>query len=184
MVWCSYSGVLVCCRSVAMLSLTRFQLFVTHGPQCTRLLCPLLSELTQTHVHWVSDAIQNSHPLPPPSPASIFPSIRVFSNGLALCIRKPKYWSFSFSISPSNELVSSPCCPRDSQGSSAAPQLESINSLSLSLLYGLTSVQDYKKCSSTGKSPPVFQETKVFFTSFSFLTVTGKVLGKCRRWRK
>ena len=34
---------------------------------------------------------------------SIFPSIRVFSNELALCIRWPKYWSFSFSISPSNE---------------------------------------------------------------------------------
>ena len=35
--------------------------------------------------------------------SSIFPSIRVFSNGLALCIRWPKYWSFSFSISPSKE---------------------------------------------------------------------------------
>ena len=55
---------------------------------------------------------------------SIFPSIRVFSNESALCIRWPKYWSFSFSISPSNEysglisfkvdLVSSPCSPRDS----------------------------------------------------------------------
>ena len=39
-------------------------------------------------------------PLPPPS---IFPSIRVFSNESALCIRWPKYWSFSFNISPSNE---------------------------------------------------------------------------------
>ena len=62
-------------------------------------------ELTQTHVHWVSDAIQWSHPLltkllllP-----SIFPSIRVFSNESVLCIRWPNYWSFSFSISPSNE---------------------------------------------------------------------------------
>ena len=35
--------------------------------------------------------------------SSVFPSIRVFSNELALCIRRPKYWSFSFSISPSNE---------------------------------------------------------------------------------
>ena len=58
---------------------------------------------------------------------SIFPSIRVFSSELALCIRWPEYWSFSFSISPSNEyseLISfrigsgSPCCPRDSQESS------------------------------------------------------------------
>ena len=45
-----------------------------------------------------------SHLLLPPSPvASIFPSIRVFSNESAICIRWPKYWSFSLSISPSNE---------------------------------------------------------------------------------
>ena len=44
------------------------------------------------------------HPLLPLLPlSSIFPSIRVFSNDLALCIRWPKYWSFSFSINPSNE---------------------------------------------------------------------------------
>ena len=61
-------------------------------------------ESTQTHVHWVSDAIQPSHPLLSPSPLpSIFPSIRVFSNDSALHIRWPKYWSVSFNISPSNE---------------------------------------------------------------------------------
>ena len=49
------------------------------------------------------DAIQPSHPLSSPSPASIFPTIRVFSNESALHIRWPKHWSFSFSISPSNE---------------------------------------------------------------------------------
>ena len=63
-----------------------------------------LLEFTQTDVHWVRDAIQPSHPLlfflllP-----SIFPSIRVFSNESAPRIRWPKYWSFNFSISPSNE---------------------------------------------------------------------------------
>ena len=63
-----------------------------------------LPEFTQTCVHCVGDAIQPSHPLSSPSPpAFIFPSIRVFSNESALCIRWPKYWSFSFSISPSNE---------------------------------------------------------------------------------
>ena len=63
-----------------------------------------LQEFTQTHVHWVGKAIQPSHPLSPllllPS---IFPSIRVFSNESTLRIRWPKYWSFSFNISPSNE---------------------------------------------------------------------------------
>ena len=60
-----------------------------------------LLEFTETHVHWVSDAIQPSHPLL--FPPSIFPSIWVFSNESFICIRWPKYWSFSFSISPSNE---------------------------------------------------------------------------------
>jgi len=63
-----------------------------------------LPELTQTHVHRVSDTIQSSHPLlSPPSFPSIFPSTRVFSNESALHIRWPKYGSFCFSISPSNE---------------------------------------------------------------------------------
>ena len=61
-----------------------------------------LPEFTQTHAHWVSDDIQPSHPRSFPSPPA-FPSIRVFSKESALRIRRPKYWSFSFSISPSNE---------------------------------------------------------------------------------
>jgi len=62
-----------------------------------------LTEFTQIHVHWVSDAIQPSrHPSSLLLP-SIFPSIKVFSNESALRIRWPKYWSFSFNISPSNE---------------------------------------------------------------------------------
>ena len=62
-----------------------------------------LQELTQTHVRGVGDAIQLCHPLFSLLLPSIFPSIRVFSNESVLCIRWPKYWSFSFSISPSNE---------------------------------------------------------------------------------
>ena len=63
-----------------------------------------LPEFTQTHVHRVGDAIQTSQPLSslillPPIP----PRIRVFFNESTLCIRWPKYWSFSFSISRSNE---------------------------------------------------------------------------------
>ena len=63
-----------------------------------------LPGFTQTHVHWVGDAIQPSHPLSSPSPPALNPShIRVFSNESVLHIRWPKYWSFSFSISPSND---------------------------------------------------------------------------------
>ena len=62
-----------------------------------------LLEFTQTHVHPVSDVILPSHPLPSLSSyLQSFP-IGVFSNESVLCIRWPKYWSFSFNISPSNE---------------------------------------------------------------------------------
>ena len=65
-----------------------------------------LPEFAQTHVHWVGDTIQPSQPLLPllllPS---IFPSSRLFSNELALCIRWSKYWSFSFSINSFNEYL-------------------------------------------------------------------------------
>ena len=64
-----------------------------------------LPELIQTYVHWVSDAIQTSHPLSSSSlPApSIIPTIRVFTNESVLHSRWRKCWSFNFSISPSNE---------------------------------------------------------------------------------
>ena len=63
---------------------------------------------------------------------SVFPSIRVFSNESVLLIRWPKYWSYSFNISP--------CSPRDSQASSLTPQFKSINSSVLSFLYGPTHI--------------------------------------------
>ena len=64
-----------------------------------------LLEFPQTHVCWVSGAIQPSHTLLPRLLLpSVFPSIRVFSNVSTLHIRWPKYWSFSFSISPSKEI--------------------------------------------------------------------------------
>ena len=74
-----------------------------------------LPELAQTPVHQVGDAFQPSHPLCHPLvlPPSIFPSIRVFSNESVLHIRWPKYWSFSFSISPSNEYAGLICFRMD-----------------------------------------------------------------------
>ena len=62
-----------------------------------------LLEFTKTHVNQIGDVIQSSHLLSSPSPPAIFPSIRVFSNESVLHIRWPKYWSFSFNISPSSE---------------------------------------------------------------------------------
>ena len=88
---------------------------------------------------------------PPLLLPSIFPSIRVFSNESALRIRLPKYWNFSFSISPSSEhsgLISFRMDWLDLlQESSPTPQFKSINSSALSFLYSptLTSIHDYWK---------------------------------------
>ena len=60
-------------------------------------------EFAQTHAHWVSNAIQLSHPHPFLLLPSIFPKIRVFSRELSLHITRPKYWNFSFSVSPFSE---------------------------------------------------------------------------------
>ena len=87
-------------------------------------------------------------------PPSIFPSIRVFSKESVLCIRWPKYWSFSFSLSPSNEYSGLISCRMDwfdllaVQGeSSPTPQFRDINSSVFNFLYGptLTSIHDYWK---------------------------------------
>ena len=109
-----------------------------------------LPELTQTHVHWVGDAIQPCHPLLSSSPLpSVLPSIRVFS------IESVLGASASALVLPMNIqgwfllglMVWSPCFPRDSQESSPTPQLGVINCLVLCLLYGpsLTSIHDYWK---------------------------------------
>ena len=115
-------------------------------------------ELAQIHVHRVGDAIQPSHPLSSPSPTAfkIFPAIRVFSKKSVLPIKWPKSWSFSFSISPSNEysqLISfridwlDLLAVQGTLKSYATPQFKSINSSVLSFLYNptLTSIHDHWK---------------------------------------
>ena len=127
-----------------------------HGLQHARFACPLLSpRVAQIHVHCVDDVIQPSLPLLPLFLlTSILPSIRVFSSELALSIRWPKYWSFSFSISPSNEYSGLLFFRIDwfdllaVQGTlKSLLQHQNINFSVLSLLYGptLTSVHDYWK---------------------------------------
>ena len=112
-----------------------------------------LPELAQTHVHWVGDAIQPFHPLWSSScPAFNLTQLRVLSNESALPIRWPKYWNFSFSISPANEysgLISFMIDWLDLlavQGTLKS-LLKSINSSALSFLHSptLTSIHDYWK---------------------------------------
>ena len=99
------NNVILVKSSIVVQLLSCVQLFATHGLQHTRLPCPSPSPGACSNScplsRWCHSAISSSHPLfllP-----SIFPSIRVFSSELAICIRWSKYWSFSFSISPSNE---------------------------------------------------------------------------------
>ena len=88
-------------------SVTKSRLTLCDPIECSTpgfLVLHYLPEYAHTHVHWVSDASQPSHLLAPlVFLPSVFPSIKVFSNELAFPIRWPKSWSFSFSISPSNE---------------------------------------------------------------------------------
>ena len=90
------------------------------------------------------------------SPPSILPSIRVFTSGSVLRIRWPKYWSFSFNNSPSNDypgLISfrmgwlDLLAVQGTLESSPTPQFKSINSLALSFLHSptLTSIHDHWK---------------------------------------
>ena len=83
-----------------VLSLNHVSLWPPWSAACQASVLHYLPEFAQTHVHWVVDAIQSSHPLLSPFPPALnLSSIRVFSNESALCIRWPKYWSFSFNVS-------------------------------------------------------------------------------------
>ena len=119
-----------------------------------------LPGLTQTHVYWVSDAIQPFHPLSSPSPpafnlsqhqglfqwvSSLHQVVKVLE--LQLQLQHQSFqWIFRTDFLQ-DWLVWSPCSPRDSQESSPTPQFKSISSLALSFLYGptLKSIYDYWK---------------------------------------
>ena len=145
-----------CHRSIYFSSSVNF--LQPYGLQHARFLC---SSLTRSLVKLISIelVIPSNHLIlchPLLLLLSIFLSIRGFSNESALRIRWPKYWSFSFSISPSNEFSGLISFRMDwfnllaVQGTlkfSPTPQFRSINSLALSLLYSptLTSIHDYWK---------------------------------------
>ena len=113
---------------------------------------------TQTHVHWVGDAIQLSHPLSSPSPPAPNPSQHqglfqwVSSAHEVAKVLEFQLQHQSFQWMPSTYLLQdgvtgSPCSPRNSQESSPTPQFKSINSSALSLLHSptLTSIHDHRK---------------------------------------
>ena len=115
-----------------------------------------LLKLTQTHVHQVSDTTHPSHPLSSPSPAFSLSQHQGLFEWVSLRIRWPKYWSFSFSISPSNEYSALISFRMDwfdllaVQGtlrSLLQHQFKCINSSLLSFLYSptLTSIHDHWK---------------------------------------
>ena len=123
-----------------------------------------LPEYIQTHVHWVSDAIQPSYALSSPLlPPLIFPSIRVFSNESVLHIRWPKYWSFSFSISLSKEH----------------PGLISFGMDRLDLLAVQGTLKSLQHHSSKGS---ILQRSAFFIVQLSHLhMMTGKTIPLTRR---
>ena len=113
-----------------------------------------LSELTQTHVHWVGDAIQPSHSLSSPSPPAfllsqhqgLFQWVSFTHQEVKVLELQLQHQSFQWIFRTDFlSLVGSPYRPRDSQESSPTPQFKSINSLVLNFLYSssLTSIHDY-----------------------------------------
>ena len=121
-------------------------------------VCCQLAEFTQTHVHWVGDAIQPSHTLSPPSHSAFnlsqhrglfqwVSSSHQLAKVLEFQLQHQSFqWIFRTDFLE-DELVGSPCSPRDSLESSPTPQFKNINSSVLSFLHSptLTSIHDQRK---------------------------------------
>ena len=130
-----------CCCSVTKSCLT-----LCHSMDCSMPGFPVLHhplEFAQTQVHWISDAIQISHPLSPTFPPAlnlsqqqyVFKGVNSASGGQLQ--HQSLQWIFKVDFLL-NSLVCSPCCPRDFQEPSPGPQFKSINSSAFSLLCGPT----------------------------------------------
>ena len=149
-----------------------------------------LPEFIQIHVHRVGDAIQPSHPLLPPSPFAfnLFQH-RIFSNQLTLCIKWLKYWSFSFSNSPSDIYLGLTSFRIDwfellvVQGtlkSLPAPQFESINSSWFSLLYvQLSHLRDNQKTIALTRCTFVSKVMYLLFNMLSSFVIVFLPRSKC-----
>ena len=135
----------------------RLLLFSSFAQSCLTLCDPMacntpgfpvhhqLLEFTQTHVCWVGDAIQPSHPLSFPSPPAFNLSQHQVAKILELQVQHQSFqWIFKIDFLWDG-LVWSPCSSRDSQEPSSTPQFKSINSLVFNFLYSpaLTSIHDY-----------------------------------------
>ena len=131
-----------CCCSV-----TKSYLILCNPMNSRLLVLHYLPEFSQIHVHWVSDTIQPSHPLPPPSPFAfnlsqhqgLFQWIGSLHQEAKILELQLQHWSFKliFRVDFLYDWLVWFCCPRDSQESSPA-QFESISSSALSLLYDPT----------------------------------------------
>ena len=149
-----------------------------------------LSEFAQTHVHWVCDAIQPSHPLSP-SPAFNLSQHQGLSQWVGFSHQVAKvlelhlqhqFFQWVFSVDFLEDwLVWSLFCPRDSQESYPPPQLESINYLVLSLLYGstLTSIHDYWKAIALTRWIFVGKVISLLFSMLSSFVIAFLPRNKC-----
>ena len=140
-------------------SLSRVRLFATPWTTAHQAFLSITNSWTPPKPMSIESVMLSNHRIfcrPLLLPPSIFPSIRVFSNESALSIKWPKYWSFSFNISPSNEhsgLISfrmdwlDLLAVQGTLKSFPTPQVKSINSLAFSFLYSpiLTSIHDHWK---------------------------------------
>ena len=151
-----------------------------------------LLEFTQTHVHWLGDAIQPSHPLSSPSPPSFnlsqhqclfkwVSSLHQVAKVLEFQLQHQSFhWIFRTNFLQ-NGLVGSPCSPRDSQESSPTTQFKRINSSVLSLLYSsdLTSTPDCWKTIALTRRIFVDKVMSLLFNMLSKLVITLLPRSKC-----
>ena len=176
-------------------------LLLSHFSQCLTLCDPMdcsipgllvhhqFPEFTQTHVHWVSDAIQPSHPLLSPSPLAfnlsqhpgLFSSSHQMAKVLEFWLQHQSFqWIFRNDF-VHDGLVGFPCSPRDSQESFPTPQFKSINSSALSFLYSptLTSIHDYWKSIALTRWTFAGKVTSLLFNMLSRLVIAFLPRSNC-----